>query len=83
MQQAVLKLLDKDDGEPVGKVLGMEWDTENDMLKYSAKRINLIRRETTKRECLSTIYSLYDPLGLLTPIIVTAKILLRKCGLSD
>ena len=78
VQQAVLRLLDKDDEEQLGKVLGLEWDTENDMLRYSARRINLIKKETTKRECLSTIYSIFDPLGLLTPIIVTAKILLRK-----
>ena len=32
----------------------------------------------TKRICLSKINSVYDPLGLLTPVTVRAKILLRK-----
>ena len=80
IQHAVQKLLDKDEAEQLGKVLGMEWDTVDDTIKYSAKRVNMIHRETTKRECLSTIYSLYDPLGLLTPLILKAKILRGKCG---
>ena len=67
IQHAVQKLLDKDEAEQLGKVLGMEWDTVDDTIKYSAKHVNIIHRETTKRECLSTLYSLYDPLGLLTP----------------
>ncbi|XP_033116820.1 uncharacterized protein LOC117116838 [Anneissia japonica] len=32
----------------------------------------------TKRICLSKINAVYDPLGLLTPVTVRAKILLRK-----
>ena len=34
--------------------------------------------ETTKRSCLSTICRFYDPVGLLTPVTVSAKIILRK-----
>ena len=56
----------------------MEWDTEADKIKFRLKRMDLLKRETTKRACLSTIYSIYDPLGLLAPVTVAAKIILRK-----
>ena len=78
VQRAVQMLLNKGEEDSLGKVLGMEWDTANDVLRSSAIRINVNKRETTKRAWLSPTYSLFDPLGILSPIIVIAKILLRK-----
>ena len=81
-QIAVQALLKKDDENAIGKVLGMEWDTEADAIKFMLNGINDLSRETTKRQCLSTVYSIYDPIGLLTPVTITAKIILRKIWAS-
>ena len=77
-QKAVQSLLNKAPEERLGKVLRMGWEAEKDTIKFSLIELVEARIETTKRECLSTIYSIYDLMGLLTPITVTAKIILRK-----
>lgn len=64
--------LDKND---INKVLGLQWDSRNDLLKYSVAE-NSINR-ATKRTILSDIAKLYDPLGLLNPLIVTAKLIIQ------
>ena len=76
-QAAVQALLKKDIGNELGKVLGMEWETEEDMIQFRLCNIDN-ENETTKRSCLSTICRFYDPVGLLAPVTVSAKIILRK-----
>ena len=76
-QAAVQALLRKDIGNELGKVLGMEWETEEDVIQFQLYSLEN-DEETTKRSCLSTICKFYDPVGLLTPVTVTAKIILRK-----
>ena len=76
-QAAVPALLRRDIGNELGKVLGMEWETEEDVIKFQLYSLEN-DEETSKRSCLSTICKFYDPVGLLTPVTVTAKIILRK-----
>lgn len=62
------------------KVLGLGWNNHTDLLHYKTQ----INRETTpitKRIILSHVSQIYDPLGLLSPIITFAKTLLQKCWL--
>ena len=73
--QTLMKKAKDDDAD---KVLGMEWDTESDTIRFKSRRNNLLKYETTKRQCLSTIYSIYDPIELLAPVTVASKIILRK-----
>ena len=61
----------------MGKVLGMEWETEEDVIQFRLCSLG-DAEETTKRACLSTICRFYDPVGLLTPVTISAKIILRK-----
>ncbi|XP_018374673.1 PREDICTED: uncharacterized protein LOC108768653 [Trachymyrmex cornetzi] len=63
----------------VQKTLGIGWIPQQDLLVY---RINLTPEPSkiTKRVILSQIATLIDPLGLLDPIIVAAKIFLSPCG---
>ena len=66
------------------KVLGIQWDTISDKLQYQFK-VNIQLQEvgrSTKRNVLSTINSIYDPLGLIAPITINAKIILRKIWAS-
>ncbi|XP_068224528.1 uncharacterized protein, partial [Palaemon carinicauda] len=57
------------------RALGMLWNLKEDSFKFS---IELKDNPFTRRGLLSTISSLYDPLGLLSPIILPAKKLLQE-----
>ncbi|XP_068203742.1 uncharacterized protein [Palaemon carinicauda] len=57
------------------RALGMLWDLKEDSFKFS---IELKDNPFTRRGLLSTISSLYDPLGLVSPIILPAKKLLQE-----
>ena len=65
------------------KILGLTWDPERDVLTFacSFKRLDgdLIhgRRTPTKREVLSILMKIYDPLGLLIPFTTQCKVLLQ------
>jgi hypothetical protein len=59
------------------KTLGVVWDYNKDFLTY---QVNLkYKNETaTKILMLSVIAQLWDPLGLISPIIIKAKLILQK-----
>nr|CAH7736507.1 unnamed protein product [Callosobruchus chinensis] len=56
--------------------LGLLWHSATDNLQYDIKPYNPPSR-LTKRHILSTVAKIYDPLGLVGPVIVKAKILLH------
>lgn len=58
------------------KTLGLYWLVEDDLLRYHIDLPTCSRH--TKRSILSSIAKIYDPLGLLSPCIVLAKIILQK-----
>ena len=58
------------------KLLGLNWDVNNDSL--SCKKFFLNPDASTKREILSTLNSNYDPLGLALPIFNRAKLFLHS-----
>ncbi|GBM61894.1 hypothetical protein AVEN_239158-1 [Araneus ventricosus] len=66
-----------DKGQDVGpvKTLGMLWDPKVDCLTYEVKIKD--KNSFSKREVLSEIARLYDPLGLIGPIITKAKIFIQ------
>lgn len=57
------------------KVLGMEWDKESDQFVFNFKEFleNISSITLTKRNILSVSSSLYDPLGLISPITAWMK----------
>ncbi|XP_063442540.1 uncharacterized protein LOC134722839 [Mytilus trossulus] len=62
------------------KILGMRWDAKSDMLtlaKLNEDRIDIDNSQATKREILSKSSSIYDPLGILGPVTVRAKLLVQ------
>ncbi len=60
---------------PTDHALGVVWHTELDTLGFKLKvKEGLI----TKRSILSTIFSVYDPLGLVTPILIPAKSIFQE-----
>ncbi|XP_039303553.1 uncharacterized protein LOC120357421 [Solenopsis invicta] len=54
------------------KTLGIAWSTDGDKLHYSINSIK-VTEKITKRKILSEIAKIYDPLGLLGPVILYAK----------
>lgn len=66
-----IKDLDFDsDTLPVEIALGVQWCVQSDSFKF---KIILKDRPLTSRGILSTISSIYDPLGFLAPIVLAAK----------
>ena len=57
------------------KTLEVQWDCESDMIVF---KIRPIKEALSKRDILSEVASLFDPLGFLAPVILTAKIILQK-----
>lgn len=77
----VQHLADKDqvlDASPTKKVLGMLWDITSDMLRFSCKQATSTPPLSTKREVLQETAKVFDPLGLLQPVTVAAKILIQE-----
>lgn len=70
-----VKSLDLDQGQQlVERVLGVEWCIRSDSFRF---RIMIKNRPFTRRGILSTLSSIYDPLGILSPVVLPAKKLLR------
>jgi len=57
------------------KTLGLEWNHTLDEFRFT---IQITSNVNTKREMLSAISKLFDPLGLIGPVLTTAKILMQK-----
>ncbi|XP_057667212.1 uncharacterized protein LOC130900534 [Diorhabda carinulata] len=60
------------------KTLGVFWFSLEDVFSYSANKLSI--KTYTKRSILSIISQVFDPLGLIAPVTITAKILLQKLG---
>lgn len=71
-----LKDLDigKDD-LPVQRSLGLSWDINADVFTF---KISSDQKPFTRRGVLSTINSLFDPLGFASPVTVQGKMLFRQ-----
>ncbi|XP_011304741.1 uncharacterized protein [Fopius arisanus] len=64
--------------DPIQKTLGIIWDAENDLLQYTSNRVDP-STVATKRTLLSQLSKIFDPLGLLGPISLFAKVLIQEC----
>ncbi|XP_057671148.1 uncharacterized protein LOC130902885 [Diorhabda carinulata] len=60
------------------KALGLVWNSQSDTLHFSTDSIQIENNNFTKREILSVIAQLFDPLGLVGPVIVKAKVIMQK-----
>ncbi|XP_062541801.1 uncharacterized protein LOC134209785 [Armigeres subalbatus] len=67
------------------KTLGLHWEPHSDQLKYLVpKAIVDPAAVVTKRSALSCIARLFDPLGLVGPVVVRAKMFMQALwGLQD
>ncbi|XP_076397896.1 uncharacterized protein LOC105664063 [Megachile rotundata] len=61
------------------KILGVSWHPGTDTVKFQVNMPTTCA--TTKRGILSVIARLFDPLGLVTPVTITAKIMMQNLWL--
>ncbi|XP_046388265.1 uncharacterized protein LOC124157511 [Ischnura elegans] len=66
--------------ESIFAVLGLNWQPSEDCFNFNAK-IDQKVEQWTKRLVLSKVAKLFDPLGWIAPVIITAKIFLQKLWL--
>ncbi|XP_062713961.1 uncharacterized protein LOC134290779 [Aedes albopictus] len=69
------------------KALGICWEPEADTLRFDSS-VDENSKPPTKRSILSAISRLFDPLGLIAPVVVKSKILMQElwllsCGWDD
>lgn len=62
----------------MAKVLGVLWHPRKYIFQYKIQDTKSEVQSTTKRSLLAQIASLFDPLGLVGPIIIKAKILMQE-----
>ena len=66
------------DSLPIERALGVHWCVESDTFQF---RITLKDQPLTRRGVLSTVSSVYDPLGFAAPVILIGRQILQKmCG---
>lgn len=66
------------DSHAIIKVLGLNWDSSSDQLQY---KVNLSSDRCSKRQILSELARVFDPLGLLCPVVFLAKCLIQRLWL--
>ena len=62
------------------KVLGLQWQPFSDTFSYQFQQDE---KPCTKRNILSKIGKIFDPLGFLSPVILSAKILMQKLWVAN
>lgn len=75
------KIIDLDcavEKNPVLKTLGTVWNSHQDKLLYTVQCTDMSRK-ITKRLILSEIAKIFDPLGLLGPVVLCAKVMIQDC----
>ncbi|XP_026830502.1 uncharacterized protein LOC113563287 [Ooceraea biroi] len=74
-QQRMDKFYTLNKEEPL-KTLGILWDSAQDQLQYQVKISK--DQATTKREVLSRMSQIFDPLGLVGPVLIKGKLFMQK-----
>lgn len=57
------------------KTLGLEWEPVTDSFQFNLQPVGPVK---TKRQILSAISKLFDPLGVVSPIIVRSKLIMQE-----
>ena len=60
--------------DSVDRVLGIQWATETDQFQF---KLLLPQKTPTRRGILSTVASIFDPIGWISPFTLTGKIILQ------
>jgi hypothetical protein len=58
----------------IDRAFGVHWDIDNDTFGYKVGKCEAV---DTRRKILSLVSSIYDPLGIATPLLLPAKKILQ------
>nr|XP_012215649.1 PREDICTED: uncharacterized protein LOC105668053 [Linepithema humile] len=64
----------------IQKILGLTWQPRDDFFQFTVTDDR--NESTTKRSVLSCVAKLYDPLGWVAPVVITAKVLMQELWLA-
>ena len=64
----------EDDKLPKERALGVQWCVEKDQLEFNVAKVN---ERATRRNILSVMSSVYDPIGFASPFLLQAKKILQ------
>ena len=71
---------DKWAGVTMQKVLGVQWDTSEDVISFDfVKAVATVSDVETKRTLIQQAARIFDPLGLIAPFTLAAKLLFQRC----
>lgn len=59
----------------IDRALGLYWDIEKDVFRF---HVTVNNKTPTRRNILSIVSSVYDPLGILAPFMLKAKQILQE-----
>lgn len=75
------RVFDNADGSSFFKILGIQWDSNDDSFSY---RLKLDGTDgCSKRSILSTLARTFDPLGWISPVIFQGKVLMQRLWLLN
>jgi hypothetical protein len=57
----------------IERALVVKWDSETDQFIFMLAHLKKIEPPTTRRECLSLLYSVFDPMGFIAPYLLRSK----------
>lgn len=77
--------IDQASGPGEQKVLGVRWDVLHDQLVFDLSAVveTAMGLDPTKRNVISLIGKIYDPIGFLSPVTVKLKMLMQELCKSD
>ena len=64
--------------DAIKSVLGVQWNTKSDNFMFSIELCAVHELDVTKRSILKTISSVFDPLGVLAPVVINLKLLFQE-----
>ena len=70
-----LRNFETSDELPTLSSLGMKWNISQDYFTFTSERMD---KPNTRREMLSVVHSIWDPMGFLSPYVLTGRQLLRE-----
>ena len=76
-EERTIKNLDLDK-LPIERALGQQWNIDTDTFGVKTSPPSARPRSDTRRRCLSTLSSIFDPLGMIGPVLLPAKRVLQK-----
>ncbi|OXA45362.1 Gag-Pol polyprotein [Folsomia candida] len=89
LQSKTSESLDINKEDQIERVLGLFWMPEEDNFTFCLKYLKVSeevmkgRRIPTKREILSLVMSVFDPLGFLSTLTIKAKMILQRTWISE